>query len=80
LRPIKGIADEVKNISAQNFFRRIHTRQVRDEWYDLSNTLNALLTITGKLWFAEAFYCPCLSGVIYAINIYIKSVRSCPST
>ncbi|HLL42034.1 MAG TPA: hypothetical protein VK369_02800 [Segetibacter sp.] len=43
LKPIKGIADEVKNISAQNFFRRIHTGQVIDEWYDLSDTLNALL-------------------------------------
>ncbi len=43
LKPIKDIADEVNDISAQNFSSRIHTGQVRDEWYYLSDTLNALL-------------------------------------
>lgn len=43
LKPIKEIADEVNDISAQNFSRRIHTGQVRDEWYYLSDTINALL-------------------------------------
>lgn len=43
LKPIKEIADKVNDISAQNLSRRIHTGQVRDEWYYLSDTLNALL-------------------------------------
>lgn len=43
LRPIKNIADEVNDISAQNFSRRIDTGQVKDEWYYLAHTLNALL-------------------------------------
>lgn len=43
LRPIKKIADEVSDISAQNLTTRIHTGAVRDEWYYLSNTMNELL-------------------------------------
>jgi len=43
LKPIKKIADEVNDISAQNFSRRIQTGQAKDEWYYLSDTLNALL-------------------------------------
>ncbi|HYH16776.1 MAG TPA: HAMP domain-containing sensor histidine kinase [Flavisolibacter sp.] len=43
LRPIKKIADEVSEISAQSLTTRINTGTVRDEWYYLSNTMNALL-------------------------------------
>ena len=43
LTPVRKIADEVNEISAQNFTRRIHTGPVRDEWYYLSDTLNQLL-------------------------------------
>jgi signal transduction histidine kinase len=43
LKPVKKIADEVNDISAQNFSRRINTPDVKDEWYYLSDTLNALL-------------------------------------
>lgn len=43
LRPIKAIADDVNEISAQNFARRISTGMVKDEWHYLSETLNQLL-------------------------------------
>jgi signal transduction histidine kinase len=43
LRPIKAIADDVNEISAQNFARRISTGVVKDEWHYLSETLNRLL-------------------------------------
>jgi signal transduction histidine kinase len=43
LRPIKEIADDVNEISAQNFARRISTGVVKDEWHYLSETLNRLL-------------------------------------
>lgn len=43
LRPIRKIADEVNEISAQNFTRRIYTGSVQDEWYYLAYTLNELL-------------------------------------
>ncbi len=43
LRPVIKIADEVNDISAQNFSRRIHTGRVKDEWYYLSDTVNSLL-------------------------------------
>jgi len=43
LKPVKKIADEVHEISAQNLTRRIMTDKTRDEWSYLSNTLNELL-------------------------------------
>ncbi|MBO9200656.1 MULTISPECIES: HAMP domain-containing sensor histidine kinase [Niastella] len=43
LRPIKEIADDVNEITAQNFARRISTGSVKDEWHYLSETLNQLL-------------------------------------
>jgi signal transduction histidine kinase len=43
LRPIKKIADEVSEISAQNLTTRINTGAVQDEWHYLSNTMNELL-------------------------------------
>jgi len=43
LSPIKNIADEVKEISAQDLNRRIEMRKVKDEWNYLSGTLNELL-------------------------------------
>lgn len=43
LQPIKNITHEVKEISAQNMTRRIHTGSTKDEWYHLSETLNDLL-------------------------------------
>ena len=43
LRPIKKIADEVSEISAQNLTTRLRTGAVQDEWYQLSTTMNALL-------------------------------------
>ena len=44
LQPIKNIADEVADISAHNFARRIQTGTSRDEWHQLSSTLNDLLS------------------------------------
>jgi two-component system, OmpR family, sensor histidine kinase ArlS len=44
LRPVQQIADDVNEITAQNFTRRIETGKVRDEWYYLSDTLNRLLS------------------------------------
>ena len=44
LRPVQKIADEVNEITAQNFTRRIATGKSRDEWYYLSDTLNRLLS------------------------------------
>lgn len=43
LRPIKKIADEVNEISAQNLARRIQTSKSKDEWNYLNGTLNDLL-------------------------------------
>lgn len=43
LAPIKKITDDVEEISAQDLARRIATGNTRDEWYDLSDTLNQLL-------------------------------------
>ncbi len=44
LQPIKQIADDINEISAQNFARRISTNAtVKDEWHYLSETLNQLL-------------------------------------
>jgi signal transduction histidine kinase len=43
LLPIKQIADDINEISAQNFARRISTGIVNDEWHYLSETLNQLL-------------------------------------
>ena len=43
LRPVQQIADDVNEITAHDFTRRIETGKVRDEWYYLSDTLNRLL-------------------------------------
>jgi signal transduction histidine kinase len=43
LLPIKRIAKDVTEISAQNLARRIETGTTKDEWYNLSDTLNQLL-------------------------------------
>ena len=43
LLPIKKIAADVEEISAQNLTRRIQTGTTKDEWYQLSHTLNNLL-------------------------------------
>jgi two-component system, OmpR family, sensor histidine kinase ArlS len=43
LRPVRVIADEVKEISAQSLAKRFQTSKTRDEWNYLSNTLNELL-------------------------------------
>ena len=43
LMPVKKIAEDVAEISAQNLARRIDTGNTRDEWYHLSSTLNELL-------------------------------------
>lgn len=43
LRPIKKIADDINEISAQDLNRRIQAGEVHDEWQYLSETLNQLL-------------------------------------
>lgn len=43
LLPIKKIAADVEEISAQNLTRRIETGSTRDEWYQLADTLNRLV-------------------------------------
>jgi signal transduction histidine kinase len=43
LSPIRKITNEVTDISAYNLDRRIQTGKSKDEWYELSMTLNALL-------------------------------------
>ena len=43
LLPIKKISEDVAEISAQNLARRIETGSTKDEWYQLSITLNELL-------------------------------------
>ena len=43
LQPISKISQDVADISAQNLARRIETGQTKDEWYQLSVTLNELL-------------------------------------
>ncbi len=43
LHPIRKIAIDVEEISAQNLTRRIKTGKTKDEWYYLTNTFNRLL-------------------------------------
>ena len=43
VQPIKKITDDVAEISAQNLARRIQTSTTKDEWQQLSQTLNDLL-------------------------------------
>ena len=43
LQPIQKISSDLADISAQNLARRIATGSARDEWFFLTNTLNALL-------------------------------------
>lgn len=43
LQPIRKITNEVTDISGYNLDRRIQTGKSKDEWYELSMTLNALL-------------------------------------
>ncbi len=43
LRPIKKIADDVGDISVQNFARRVSTGRIKDEWHYLADTFNQLL-------------------------------------
>lgn len=43
LKPVRNIADEVNEISASDFTRRIHEGKGRDEWAYLARTLNQLL-------------------------------------
>lgn len=43
LKPVRNIADEVNEISASDFTRRIHEGKGHDEWAYLSSTLNQLL-------------------------------------
>jgi two-component system sensor histidine kinase ArlS len=43
LLPIRKISKDVADISAQNLARRIQTGSSRDEWFQLSDTLNELL-------------------------------------
>jgi signal transduction histidine kinase len=43
LLPVKKIADEVDEISAQNLSRRLATSTAKDEWSNLTSTLNKLL-------------------------------------
>ena len=43
LRPVRRITADVAEISAQNLARRLKTRDTRDEWSRLANTLNDLL-------------------------------------
>ena len=43
LLPVKRIAEDVAEISAQNLARRIDTGTTRDEWFHLASTLNELL-------------------------------------
>lgn len=43
LLPVKKITEDVAEISAQNLTRRLETGTTRDEWNQLSSTLNELL-------------------------------------
>ena len=43
LKPVIKITDEVNEISATEFTRRVHTGNTRDEWHYLASTLNELL-------------------------------------
>ncbi len=43
LKPVNQIANDVKDISAQNLSRRLQTGPVLDEWHHLSSTLNDLM-------------------------------------
>ena len=43
LKPIKQINKDIADISAQNLTRRLTTGPAKDEWYELSSTINELL-------------------------------------
>lgn len=73
LRPIKRIADEVNEISANSLTQRIPTGVAKDEWHYLSDTLNRLLNrLQGTLDMHRRF----ISNASHELSTPLVSISS----
>lgn len=73
LQPIRKIADDVNEISAQSLARRIQTGTSLDEWNYLSNTLNELLNrLQGSFELQRRF----ISNASHELSTPLTSISS----
>jgi len=73
LRPIKKIADEVNDISAQSLAHRIKTGNAKDEWNYLAETLNELLNRLQKSFEIQRRF---ISSASHELSTPLTSISS----
>lgn len=73
LRPIKNIADEVNDISAQNLTHRIKSGNAKDEWNYLAETLNELLNRLQKSFEIQRRF---ISSASHELSTPLTSISS----
>jgi signal transduction histidine kinase len=73
LRPIKNIADEVNDISAQSLAHRIKTGNAKDEWNYLAETLNELLNRLQKSFEIQRRF---ISSASHELSTPLTSISS----
>ena len=73
LRPIKKIADEVNDISAQSLAHRIKSGNAKDEWNYLAETLNELLNRLQKSFEIQRRF---ISSASHELSTPLTSISS----
>ena len=73
LRPIKKIADEVNDISAQSLAHRIKSGNAKDEWNYLAETLNELLNRLQKSFEIQSRF---ISSASHELSTPLTSISS----
>jgi len=73
LRPIKNIADEVNDISAQSLAHRIKSGNAKDEWNYLAETLNELLNRLQKSFEIQRRF---ISSASHELSTPLTSISS----
>ena len=73
LRPIKNIADEVNDISAQSLAHRIKNGNAKDEWNYLAETLNELLNRLQKSFEIQRRF---ISSASHELSTPLTSISS----